>query len=990
MDRWAALVLQKARTLLDTIQVQQTQLIGARSQGQILKSLQIGLQILKSLNVEFPENPTQLDTKQAFAVSRQLWEGRSLLSLLDLPVMRDPYHLAAISVMSSMVASASIAAPALMPLLVFKQLELSIQQGNCPSSIFAYADYGIILCVVIGDVDSGYSFGQLALRLLDKLQLPTFKSRTGYVVYTFIQHCKTPLRESLPRLQEAYQSGLETGDLDHVGFSAVSYCYYAYYAGIELPRLADKIDAYYQTICSLKQSIARDLLEIVYQTVVSLSGQPKASHQLSQASFNKEELLSRLLAANFERALFYVHFNQMLVSYLFADYQQAAQSSILTEQRLNSAETLMLQLYPFYDSLVQLALYRSSRTDASAENQSQILERVEIHQSKLQKWASLAPCNHQHRWELVEAETYRVLGKHYEAGDYYDRAIAGAKTNAYIQEAALANELAASFYLSWGKEKVAAGYMQEAYYGYAQWGAQAKIQDLEDRYPQLLAPILYQQRTQLSTTETLFNPAALTISPTQTQTSTQTSTASTTSISASLDLATVLKASQALSSEIQLDKFLANLMTIVVETSGADRAALILRRHQTLEVGVKYFDGEVHEIPPMPLSQATHLPISVVRYVDRTGELVILDTANRDRFAHDLYLSDYQPASFLCAPIFNRGELIAILYLENSLTARAFVGDRVELLNALCTQAAISLENARLYQQAQDHAKQLEQSQLQVVQSEKMASLGNLVAGVAHEVNNPVGFLNGSINNAKNYVQDLLNHLALYQQHHADAAAPVQDHAEDIDLEFLSEDLPKLLNSMKGATDRIKGISTSLRTFSRADTEHKVSANLHEGIDSTLLILKYRLKANAHRPAIVVLQNYSELPLIDCFPGQLNQVFMNILANAIDAFDETAPQFSFAELKAHPQTITIQTQLIAQNSTDFNTVEIRLGDNGKGMPEAVRSKIFDHLFTTKAVGKGTGLGLAIARQIVVDNHGGSLEVHSEVGQGTEFCIRLPL
>ncbi len=190
---------------------------------------------------------------------------------------------------------------------------------------------------------------------------------------------------------------------------------------------------------------------------------------------------------------------------------------------------------------------------------------------------------------------------------------------------------------------------------------------------------------------------------------------------------------------------------------------------------------------------------------------------------------------------------------------------------------------------------------------------------------------------------------------------------------------------MKGATDRIKAISTSLRTFSRADTEHKVSANLHEGLDSTLLILKYRLKANENRPAIDIIKDYGELPIIDCFPGRLNQVFMNILANAIDVFDEAAQQSTFAELKDKTQAITVKTAVVP----DKKAVEIRIKDNGKGMPETVRARIFDHLFTTKGVGKGTGLGLAITQQIIVEAHGGTLDVQSQPGQGTEFCIQLP-
>ncbi|MEL6816973.1 MAG: HAMP domain-containing sensor histidine kinase, partial [Cyanobacteria bacterium J06598_3] len=199
--------------------------------------------------------------------------------------------------------------------------------------------------------------------------------------------------------------------------------------------------------------------------------------------------------------------------------------------------------------------------------------------------------------------------------------------------------------------------------------------------------------------------------------------------------------------------------------------------------------------------------------------------------------------------------------------------------------------------------------------------------------------------------------------------------------------LPKILESMKGATQRIKNISTSLRTFSRADTEHKISANLNEGLDSTLLILKYRLKGNDQRPTIEVIKDYDDLPAIQCFPGRLNQVFMNLLANAIDMFDEVASQSSFEQLKHQPaQKISVKTSL----STGKNAIEIRIRDNGKGMTENVKAKIFDHLFTTKAVGKGTGLGLAIARQIITEAHGGDLSVSSELGQGTEFCIRLPI
>jgi adenylate cyclase len=278
---------------------------------------------------------------------------------------------------------------------------------------------------------------------------------------------------------------------------------------------------------------------------------------------------------------------------------------------------------------------------------------------------------------------------------------------------------------------------------------------------------------------------------------------------------------------------------------------------------------------------------------------------------------------------------------------------------------------------------QLQQAQLQLVQSEKMSTLGQLVAGVAHEINNPVGFITNNLGCLKNYTQDLLDHLELYQQKYPQSVPEIDEHSEDIDLEFLQEDMPKIIASMHTGVYRIKDISTSLRTFSRSDTQVKVSFNLQEGLDSTLLILGHRIKANDQRPAVKIIKEYGDLPPIYCYPGQLNQVFMNILANAIDAMDESNEGLSFKEIEKNPNQITIR--LAAIN----NTVTISIKDNGPGMPEAVKAKIFEDLFTTKGVGKGTGLGLAIARQIVVERHEGTLEVNSVPGEGAEFLIQLP-
>ncbi|WP_293296625.1 MULTISPECIES: ATP-binding protein [unclassified Microcoleus] len=608
----------------------------------------------------------------------------------------------------------------------------------------------------------------------------------------------------------------------------------------------------------------------------------------------------------------------------------------------------------------------------------------------MQHWANHAPMNFLHKLCLVDAEKHRVLNQKMEAIEMYDRAIHLAKENDYIQEEALAQELTAKFYLGWGKEKVAEAYMQQAYYCYARWGAKAKTDDLETRYPQLLIPILQPQQSRPLLGETRFQVDKSSLS----DRTIQTTRSSSSSISESLDFATIFKASQALSSQIQLKQLLCTLMQLVMENAGAKKAALLLLKDGTLAVEALANLNESVTLLSVPLEKGESLPITLIDYVKRTLKTVVLDdaTAGTD-FIADSYFVQQQPKSVLCEPILYQGKLIGLLYLENQLTIGAFTGSRLEVVQLLCAQAAISLENARLYKQSQDYAQQLErsledlqQAQLQTIQNEKMATLGNLVAGVAHEINNPIGFITASVNNAEEYIQDLLAHLQCYQEHYPEPAPSVTDHAEDIDLEFLVEDLPKLIPSMKIASQRIREISTTLRTFSRADTAEKVACNLHEGIDSTLLILKYRLKANDKRPAIEIVKNYGNLPLVKCFFGQLNQVFMNILANAIDALDAACVGQTWAQLQAEPKQIMICTS----RSIDLQTVTIRIKDNGPGMSEPVRLRIFDHLFTTKEVGKGTGLGLAIARQIVETTHGGTLDVESTLGHGTEFIIRIPI
>lgn len=272
----------------------------------------------------------------------------------------------------------------------------------------------------------------------------------------------------------------------------------------------------------------------------------------------------------------------------------------------------------------------------------------------------------------------------------------------------------------------------------------------------------------------------------------------------------------------------------------------------------------------------------------------------------------------------------------------------------------------------------LQQAQIKVVQQEKLSALGQLVAGVAHEINNPLSFMVSNIAPAKEYLADITEVLRLYKKHYPEPASDIAIKIEDIDLNFVIEDFSHLLDSMKLGTERIKDISLSLRNFARSDGDIASAIDLQETLDSTLLLLKHRLKNQGPRPAIEVTQNYGELPLIKCYPGPMNQVFMNLLANAIDAVEEAW------EKDQRPLNITISTEVLRESAI------VRIADNGLGMTDEIQQHLFEPLFTTKAVGKGTGLGLSIAKQIVSDKHGGQLFCKSIAGKGTEFAIELPI
>jgi signal transduction histidine kinase len=358
--------------------------------------------------------------------------------------------------------------------------------------------------------------------------------------------------------------------------------------------------------------------------------------------------------------------------------------------------------------------------------------------------------------------------------------------------------------------------------------------------------------------------------------------------------------------------------------------------------------------------------------------------------------------ALICVPLRTKEQIIGAIAIGTNKTD-GYKAEHLKFVSIFASQTAVAIEKALLYEQStlataqakaqterlQQALNDLQLAQTQLIQSEKMSSLGQLIAGVAHEINNPVNFICGNLRHIAEYTQDLLHLLQEYQKFLPVAPPDLESEIENIDLEFIMEDLPKLLDSMKVGSDRIVEIVKSLKNFSRHDGSQMQAVNIHDGIEGTLMILRHRLKATTHHQAIEIVKDYGELPLIDCYPGQLNQVFMNILVNAIDALEESMvighSSLVAKELQITAPTITIRTQ-----SLDDNWIVIRIADNGPGMKEEIMRRIYDPFFTTKEIGKGTGLGMAISHQIVVDRHQGILKCRSQPGEGTEFWIQIPI
>jgi PAS domain S-box-containing protein len=699
-------VLEQSKNTIDRLKAYEIIIQFHTIQKQYQQAIARGLEILQQLGVKLIPRPNRLVLIQELMKTKIALSGQSPEKLLGLADVVIPEKLAALRIMDSLQMTAYLSSPKLMVLLTAVGIRLTLQYGNSPWAAGFYAHYCMILSS-LGKLEQSYRIGQLAMLLADRYGNLFITAKVKVIIPWFSQPWQEDLRSSIPVMEESIKAAIDSGNLTFMGISSGMSMLTRFFAGIPLDELGDRMTDLQEVIVQSKDESSQQYFDLLLQIIQQLRGKSSLLMPPPETSSSANPFLSTMYGF------------KTSVAYLLQDIPTALGYAD-AQLRYESAETTgMTKIHIWlFDGLTRLAAYPNS--DALVKKQ--ILQRVNFLQQNLLTRAKSMPGNFQHKYDLIEAEKCRVLAKPTLAMELYDRSIAGAKAHKYLQEEALANELAAKFYLEWGKTKIAAIYLQDAYYCYDRWGAKAKTDDLKQRYPQLLIPIIQARPPAANDMSTL---ATITQAFTTRITSSQ-------GIN-TFDLAAVIQSTQALSGIVDLPALIKQLCQILLKNSGAEICIPILLDHHKTAVDTSSFSNDqsgwqVYGADPnipvdlstiannlsqpiyYPLAQCSYLPLKLINQVRHSGQAVILEPENNLMLLDDEYLRLYQPQSAMCLPLTNQGEIRGMIYLENRHTAGVFTLDQQIVLEFIATQAVVTIQNAQLYESLRQQSVAIENS----------------------------------------------------------------------------------------------------------------------------------------------------------------------------------------------------------------------------------------------------------------------------------------
>ncbi len=735
MDRYAELVLTNASSLLDRLRVYETKIAAYNATSQFAQSLALGLEVLDLLGTRFPAEPSPGEVYAATVALRSELRGREIEELLALPLMEDPEKRAAMRILVALVMAAYAAKRLLFPLLAVEAIKTSLEYGNAPESPLGYSNFGAACCSEgIADYETAERLGRLALLLLDRLDAQHLRPNVELMVRVVINPWTAPLASSCAPLRVAAQVGLSNGNFESSGHCLHAYGMFAFFSGRALDPLEDEVAANAASQARLGQHTSVTWMGTYLQSIRNLRGHGGERTHLRGVAYDEREMFPVQVAQKDGIGLFHAYINTVVLSYLFRDYERALEYAEKLWDTVGVVLGFMFVLFHGYDALARLAMVEQ----VSEDERERLMERIEVDREALLRAAEAAPMNNRHRWLLVEAEWYRVEGRVVEAIDAYDEAIAQATSNGFHNDAALANERAAEFWLARNKIEVATAYARVARYEYERWGATAKVADLDDRYHGIAPRVGALAEGSVSAESVSSDSLRLTDS-------------------LHLDMGSVFKATRVLSEEMDVRKVVSSLMKIVIENAGANRGYLLLDEAGTLTIQASgSIDNDtvvVAQSEPGPAAVAERaLSEAIVRYVVRTGEpLVLHDAVSSGLFTRDPHIRRSGARSVLCmpfsAPMVSQRSTAGVLYLENADTVNVFSHDRVRVLKLITAQAAISLENARLYGELKEinanleglvaeRTKELRDAQRALVRASRKVGQAEVAENLLHNVGN--------------------------------------------------------------------------------------------------------------------------------------------------------------------------------------------------------------------------------------------------------------
>jgi len=696
MEKYSAIVMKQAKTLSDKARVYEIKIWAHQANLESSKSVKIGLEVLKEAGVTFPKKPNSLNVFLAVIKTVALLRRRDVENLINLPEMKNKNKLVALRILTCISPITYLVDTKLFKLIIIKIASLSLRHGNSINSVQGYSAFGMIYCSVLADAEKGYKFGKLTLNLLHKFKADKIKPKILFIVNAFITPWKKHLKESLPSFTEGYQVAIDSGDHEYAAYNAHFFSLYSLLIGKELLEMEDELSFNMFFFKKIKHKIILNYNSMFRQIVHNLKEVTDTPWVLKGDAYDEEKVISKFLEANDPSSLFDLFLFKSMMANLFGSYEIAHELSLETEKYLASGFSAVFNpVHYFYDSLNRLALMNND----GEKNRRKFFNKVKKNQKKIKKWAKDAPMNYLHKWYLVEAEIARIHGKKLKAMSDYKQSIKLANENGYINEEALANELAAKFYFATNDNDSTEFHVKKAHNCYRKWGALGKVEHIEQNYPQFFKhKIEFEKKSELGKKLKSFD-----------------SKESQKILHSVLDFKTILKTSEILSNESTLSSLLQNLMKILIESAGAQRALLLLKRNREWVVEIsgtadnqKIRNVESNDISIDRANITEPLPISIINYVSKTEKNVIFDNAqNNNMFVSDHYFSQRNPKSLLCFPLKNQGKLVCIVYMENSLVSGAFTKRRVEILKLLSSHAAIAIEKALLYNIVENQKREL-------------------------------------------------------------------------------------------------------------------------------------------------------------------------------------------------------------------------------------------------------------------------------------------